>query len=87
MQRAPEAAAHATPEAADERSVDMDEGRDPQPQHQTAHTDETEPEPCRCGSTEHRPIRIGERLSPSGGAIGPVYVCPALSPAGLRGAL
>jgi hypothetical protein len=64
---------------ADERSVDVDEPTDPGAQRQTA------PEPCPCGS--HPGTRIGERLSPSGAGIGPVYVCPAESPAGLRGAL
>lgn len=41
---------------------------------------------CPCGSRDHAPLRIGEKLSPSGGAIA-VYVCPAESPAGLRGVL
>lgn len=67
---------------ADERSVDVDEPTEPPPEHQT-----TPPEPCPCGSRDHEGIRIGERLSPSGAGLGPVYVCPAQSPAGLRGAL
>ena len=62
----------------------MDEPTDQAPERQTTHTDEAA---CPCGSNDHPPIRIGERLSPSGGAIGPVYVCPAQSPAGLRGVL
>jgi hypothetical protein len=60
----------------------VDEPTDPGPNRQT-----TEPDTCPCGSTEHQPLRIGERLSPTGGALGAVYVCPAQSPAGLRGAL
>ena len=53
---------------------------------------ETAPErqdeqPCPCGSRDHSPLRIGDRLSPSGGTIGPVYVCPAESANGLRGVL
>lgn len=70
---------------ADEGAVDVDEPTDQAPERQTAHRDE--PEPCPCGSRDHAGTRIGEQLSPSGGAIGPVYVCPAESPAGLRGAL
>jgi hypothetical protein len=69
---------------ADERSVDVDEPTDQAPERQTTPDDIP---PCPCGSLEHRGIRIGDRLSPSGGAIGVVYVCPAESPAGLRGAL
>lgn len=72
---------------ADERSVDVDEPTDQAPERQTAPPDEPSPEPCRCGSTEHQAIRIGERLSSSGGAIGPVYICPGTSTAGLGGAL
>lgn len=60
----------------------MDEPTDTGAQRQTAPD-----EPCPCGSDEHPGIRIGERLSPSGAGIGAVYVCPAQSPAGLRGAL
>lgn len=71
---------------ADERSVDVDEPTDQAPERQTAQSDEPEPKPCRCGSTDHAGIRIGEKLSPSGGAIA-VYVCPARSAVGLRGAL
>ncbi|MFD5566677.1 hypothetical protein [Streptomyces cadmiisoli] len=63
----------------------MTEGRDPEPQHQTTHQDA--PETCCCGSSEHAGIRIGDRLSPSGGIIAPVYVCPAESATGLQGAL
>ncbi|WP_432053782.1 hypothetical protein [Streptomyces sp. bgisy022] len=58
----------------------MDEPTDTQPTPQVAR-------PCQCGSLEHPPLKIGEKLSPSGGVIGPVYVCPAQSPAGLSGAL
>ncbi|GGW98460.1 hypothetical protein [Streptomyces chartreusis] len=65
----------------------MDEPRDPQPERQTTHTGEAEPEPCRCGSLEHQAIRIGERLSAAGVGIGPVYVCPGESANGLQGAL
>ncbi|MHC3450719.1 hypothetical protein [Streptomyces prasinus] len=52
----------------------MDEPTDSAPQHQTA------PEvalPCVCGSRDHKPLRIGEALSPTGAIVGPVYVCPA----------
>jgi hypothetical protein len=60
----------------------MDEGRDPTAEQTTP------PEPaCPCGSRGHEPLRIGDRLSPSGSTIGPVYVCPAESPVGLRGVL
>jgi len=59
----------------------VDEPTDPGPERQT-----TAPDTCCCGCTEHQPIRIGERLAPSGAAEG-VYVCPAQSPAGLRGVL
>lgn len=72
---------------ADERSVDVDEPTDQAPERQTAHPDEPEPEPCRCGSRDHKAVRIGERLSAAGEGIGPVSVCPAQSAAGLRGAL
>ncbi|MET8113849.1 hypothetical protein [Streptomyces prasinus] len=52
----------------------MDEPTETRPQHQTT----TEPEwPCVCGSPDHRPVRIGEALSPTGSIVGPVYVCPA----------
>jgi hypothetical protein len=61
----------------------MDEGTDTGPDRQTTPPDE----PCPCGSHEHEPMRIGDRLSPSGSTIGPVYVCPAESPVGLRGVL
>ena len=60
----------------------MHEPTEPDPPRQTATTDS-----CPCGSGDHEPVRIGEKLSPSGGAIGPVYVCPAQSTAGLRGVL
>ncbi|WP_143659047.1 hypothetical protein [Streptomyces sp. SA15] len=61
----------------------MDEPTDPGPDRQTAL-----PEPaCPCGSAEHQPLRIGEKLSPSGGGIGGVYVCPAETTLGLRGVL
>lgn len=60
----------------------MDERRDPTPGDGT-----TPPEPCPCGSLDHEGVRIGERLSPSGAGLGGVYVCPAQSPAGLRGVL
>lgn len=43
--------------------------------------------PCPCGSSEHQPTRIGDQLSAAGTVIGPVYVCPAQSEAGLRGVL
>ncbi len=70
---------------ADEGAVDVDEPTDQAPERQTAHQDD--PNPCRCGSLDHAPIRIGERLSPSGAGIGGVYVCPAESANGLQGAL
>jgi hypothetical protein len=62
----------------------MDEPTDPTPERQGA--PEGAP-PCVCGSQDHDPLRIGERLSPSGRAMGPVYVCPAQAPAGLRSVL
>ncbi|MFF8100223.1 hypothetical protein ACF07S_10665 [Streptomyces sp. NPDC016640] len=62
----------------------MDEPTEPQPEHQTAVPDRTT---CVCSSQDHEPLRIGEKLSPSGGAVGPVYVCPAQAPAGLRSIL
>jgi|1185.fasta_scaffold01178_1 hypothetical protein len=68
---------------ADERSVDVDERRDPEPGDGTVPQEPA----CPCGSEDHHGIRIGERLSPSGAGLGAVYVCPAESPAGLRGAL
>jgi hypothetical protein len=68
---------------ADEGAVDMDEPRDPGPEQTTPPDDPA----CTCGSHDHPPLRIGDRLSPSGGTIGPVYVCPAESPVGLRGVL
>ena len=49
--------------------------------------DSADQEACPCGSSDHQPVRIGERLSPSGAGMGGVYVCPAESPAGLRGVL
>src|SRR5690606_33425552 len=67
---------------ADEGAVSVDEPTETQPQHQTA-----DRPACPCGSRNHKPLKIGEKLSPSGGIIGPVYVCPAQSPAGLSGAL
>jgi hypothetical protein len=45
------------------------------------------PSPCRCGSTEHAAIRIGDQLSPTGSAVRTVYVCPAVSATGLDGVL
>jgi hypothetical protein len=60
----------------------VDEPTEPTPEHQT--TDEPA---CPCGSRDHDGLRIGDRLSSSGDTIGPVYVCPAQSPVGLRGAL
>lgn len=63
----------------------MDDRRDPpapEPDHGA-----DEPEPCPCGSPDHQPLRIGERLSPSGAGLGGVYVCPAESTHGLRGVL
>ncbi|MEU5477407.1 hypothetical protein [Streptomyces mirabilis] len=45
------------------------------------------PTPCRCGSTEHAAIRIGDQLSPTGSAVRTVYVCPAVSATGLDGVL
>lgn len=45
------------------------------------------PVPCRCGSLDHPATRIGDQISPSGSAIRAVYVCPAISAAGLDGAL
>ncbi|GGW76754.1 hypothetical protein FHS32_006645 [Streptomyces albaduncus] len=62
----------------------MDEPTEPPPERQRASQDAA---PCLCGSRDHLPLRVGERLSPSGAGIGGVYVCPAQSPAGLRGAL
>jgi len=55
-----------------------------EPEQPDEHPDEP---PCPCGSRDHPPLRIGDRLSPSGGTIGPVYVCPAESANGLRGVL
>ena len=64
-----------------DRSAAMDERRgEPPPERQTD-------APCPCGSTEHPPTRIGDQLSAAGTVIGPVYVCPAQSEAGLRGVL
>lgn len=60
----------------------MHEPTDPPPRRQT-----TDTEPCPCGSTDHKPLKVGEKLSPSGGSIGPVYVCPARATAGLRSVL
>ena len=45
------------------------------------------PMPCRCGSTEHAALRIGDQLSPTGSAVRTVYVCPAVSATGLDGVL
>jgi hypothetical protein len=67
---------------ADEGAVSVDEPTETQPEHQTA-----DRPACPCGSRDHEPLKIGEKLSPSGGIVGPVYVCPAQSPAGLSGAL
>jgi hypothetical protein len=53
--------------------------------HQTADT--SGPLPCRCGSTDHEALRIGDQLSPSGSAVRTVYVCPAVSATGLDGVL
>jgi len=59
--------------------------------HQTADTTDAiepaGPSPCRCGSTEHAAIRIGDQLSPTGSAVRTVYVCPAVSATGLDGVL
>jgi hypothetical protein len=55
-----------------------------EPEHQTTDMD---PLPCTCGSRDHQPVRIGERLSPSGSAIHTVYICPGTSATGLDGAL
>lgn len=63
----------------------MEEPTDPGGERQTIDPDP--PESCPCGSSDHMGVRIGEKLSPSGGAIGPIRVCPAQSPAGLRSAL
>jgi hypothetical protein len=41
---------------------------------------------CPCGSEDHDPVRIGKTFSESGAPIS-VYVCPASSATGLRGAL
>ena len=60
----------------------MDEPTDSGPQQQPPDVP-----PCPCGSGDHQPVRIGERLSLSGAGLGPVYVCPAESATGLRGAL
>jgi hypothetical protein len=68
---------------ADERSVDVDEPRDPEPAEATPGAKPA----CPCGSQDHQPVRIGERLSPSGAGLGGVYVCPAESAIGLRGVL
>ena len=85
MSLSPRGAWPATPEAADERSVDVDDCKGDQP---AAETGMQQDEPaCPCGSGDHDPVRIGERLSPTGGALGPVYVCPAESAVGLRGVL
>ena len=68
---------------ADEETVDVDEPRDQPAPEPDGSADE---DACPCGSRDHAPLRIGEKLSPSGGSIA-VYVCPAESPAGLRGVL
>lgn len=68
---------------ADEETVDMAEPKDPPAPEPDGSTGQ---DACPCGSRDHAPLRIGEKLSPSGGAIA-VYVCPAESPAGLRGVL
>lgn len=69
---------------ADDRSVDVDEPRDQPAPEPDGGADEPA---CPCGSSDHQPVRIGERLSPTGASEGAVYVCPAESPAGLRGVL
>jgi len=68
---------------ADEGAVDVDEPTDPAPERQTARQDE----PCPCGSLDHAPMRIGKTFSDSGALIAGVYVCPAESTSGLKGAL
>jgi hypothetical protein len=61
----------------------VDEPTNPHIERQSA-----PPKPdCPCGSSDHEPLRVGERLSPSGAGIGGVYVCPAESAAGLGGVL
>jgi hypothetical protein len=61
----------------------VDEPTDPGGERQTTPQEAA----CPCGSHDHPPLRIGDLLSPSGHTIGPVYVCPAESPVGLRGVL
>jgi hypothetical protein len=72
-------------------SVDMNHPTEPQPAVQTADTidaiEPVGPSPCRCGSTEHEAVRIGDQLSPTGSAVRTVYVCPAVSATGLDGVL
>lgn len=63
---------------------------EPQPEVQTADTadalEPAGPSPCRCSSRDHEAVRIGEEVSASG-AVTVIYVCPAVSAAGLQGAL
>lgn len=69
----------------------MSHPTEPPPGVQTADTTDAiepaGPTPCRCGSTEHAAIRIGDQLSPTGSAVRTVYVCPAVSATGLDGVL
>lgn len=81
--RTPAAARQQPGGVADEETVDMAEPKDPPAPEPD---DSTGQDACPCGSRDHAPLRIGEKVSPSGGAIA-VYVCPAESPAGLRGVL
>ena len=48
---------------------------------------DTDEPPCPCGSDDHQPVRIGERLTASGAHGETVYVCPAESATGLSGVL
>lgn len=69
----------------------MSHPTEPPPAVQTADTTDAiepaGPTPCRCGSTDHAAIRIGDQLSPTGSAVHAVYVCPAVSATGLDGVL
>lgn len=61
----------------------MNEPTEPEPLRQSA----DEAQACICGSREHAPVRVGDRISGSGGAIiGGIYICPAPKGTGLRDA-
>lgn len=83
LQETPATAAPRPGGVADEanRSVDVAQPTDHPAPDQTLDT-----APCPCGSDDHDPVRIGKTYSESGAPMA-VYVCPAASPTGLRGAL